>query len=196
MAPHAIALRALGIATIVYAGVLLAEPAVALRAVFALGPVYESIVTADPEAQKQLTAAGITPAQAASQARWHMLGGAWPVVAPALVLGVVGLLGGVLLALGCRAGPWVVLVFAIWPAVAWALQRLRGADRIGHDTYAVVKTIRLGLFGKVVHLDARTYGTVVQVAFLLVTLGILGWAFAAGRRGADRGPGSEGDAAA
>jgi len=182
MAPHSVALRALGFATIVYAGVLLAEPIVSLHAVFALGPVYESIVTADPDAQKQLAAAGITPAQAASQARWHMLGGAWEVVAPAMVLAAVGLLGGVLLALGRRAGPWVVLVFAIWPAVAWALTRVRGVDRMGHDTYTVMKTIRFDLLGKVIHVDARAYAAAVQLAFLAVTLAILASASLAGRR--------------
>ncbi len=182
MAPHSIALRALGIATIVYAGVLLAEPIASLRAVVRLGPVYESIVTADPDAQKQLAAAGITPEQAAGQVRRHMLAGAWPVVAPALVLALVGLLGGVLLALGRRSGPWLVLVFAIWPAVARALERARGADRLGHDTYTVVKTIRFDVLGKAVHVDARTYALAVQVAFAAVTLGILAWAFVAGRR--------------
>ncbi len=181
MAPHSVALRALGIATIVYAGVLLAESIASLRAVFRLGPVYESIVTADPDAQKQLAAAGITPAQAAREAQWHMLGGAWEVVAPAVVLAAVGLLGGVLLALGRRAGPWIVLAFAIWPAVAWALERVRGRHPIGQDTYSVVKTIRFDLLGKVVHVDARSYALAVQIAFAAVTLGILAWALAAGR---------------
>ncbi len=181
MAPPSVALRALGLATIVYAGVLLAEPIASLRAVFRLGPVYESIVAADPEAQKQLTAAGITPEQAAGQVRRHVLAGAWATVSPAVVLAAVGLLGGVLLALGRRAGPWIVLVFAIWPAVAWAVRRLRGPPPLGHDTYGVVKTIRFGLLGRAVHVDVRTYALGVQLAFLAVTLGILGWALLADR---------------
>ncbi len=87
MAPHSVALRALGIAAIVYAGVLLAEPAMALRAVWAFGPVYESIVKQDMEATGQLDAAGAatTAAEVAGAARWHLLRGGWEQVAPAMV---------------------------------------------------------------------------------------------------------------
>src|SRR5512141_2843724 len=175
MAPHSVALRALGIAAIVYAGVLMVEPAMALRAVWAFGPVYESIVKQDMEAAGQLDAAG---------ARWHILRGGWEQVAPAMVLSAVGLLGGVLLVLRRRAGPWIVLLFALWPAATWAIGRVRDAWT-GRAPEATVelsrKVIHFGLLGRSAVVDARTYATAVQIAFAVVTVAIVAWAFAAGR---------------
>lgn len=187
MAPHSAALRALGIATIVYAGVLLVEPAVALRAVWAFGPVYESIVKQDMEAAGQLDAgaAGTTAAEVAGTARWHLLRGGWEQVAPAMVLAAVGLLGGILLVLRRRAGPWIVLVFALWPAAGWAAGRIRDAWTGQAPAPAVElsrKVIHFGLLGRSAVVDARTYATVVQIAFAVVTAAIVGWAFVAGRR--------------
>lgn len=190
MAPHSVALRSLGIATIVYAGVLLVEPVMALRAVYKFGPVYESIVKQDMEATEQLAAAGVTAADVANAARGQMLRGAWEQVAPAVVLSAVGLLGGILLALRRRAGPWIVLLFALWPAASWALRHALSPVKLPlsalqHSTVPLVRRmIHLEVFGSSVDLDARTYAAVVRIAFLLVTLAILGWAFAAGRRAA------------
>ncbi len=191
MAPHSVALRALGIAAIVYAGVLLAEPAMALRAVWAFGPVYESIVKQDMEATGQLGAAGAatTAAEVAGAARWHILRGGWEQVAPAMVLAAVGLLGGVLLVLRRRAGPWTVLLFALWPGATWAMGRIRdvwAGQAPGSTVELSRKVIHFGLPGRSVVVDARTYATVVQIAFAAVTVAIVAWAFVAGRRA---GPG-------
>jgi hypothetical protein len=183
MAPHSVALRALGVATVVYAGVLLAEPVAALRAVYALGPVYESILKQDAQATEQLAAAGVSAAEMVSTARWQMLKGGWEHVAPAVVLSAVGLLGGVLLALRRRAGPWIVLVFALWPAVAWAIQRVRRSPLQPQLAVPLArKTIRFHLAGKTLAVDAATYATCVQIAFVAVTLAILAWAFVVARR--------------
>jgi hypothetical protein len=195
MAPHSVALRGLGLATIVYAGVLLVEPVLALRAVHALGPVYEAIVNADPQAQAQLAAAGVTPAQAAGEARRHMLRGAWEQVAPAVVLSAVGLLGGALLALRRRAGPWIVVAFAIWPAITWAAGGIQRALSPWSGPVGTVelarRVIQLRLLGRSFAIDAAAYRTAVQVAFVLVTLGILAWAFEAGRRDGKHSPSAE-----
>lgn len=186
MAPHSVALRALGIAAIVYAGVLMVEPAMALRAVWAFGPVYESIVKQDMEATGQLDAAGAgtTAAQVAGAARWHILRGGWEQVAPAMVLAAVGLLGGVLLVLRRRAGPWIVLLFALWPAATWAIGRIHDAWTGRAPESAVElsrKVIHFGLLGRSAVVDARSYATAVQIAFAVVTVAIVAWAFAAGR---------------
>ncbi len=188
MAPHSYALRALGIATVIYAAILAVAPIAGIRRVQGLGPAYQAMLMKDPESMKQLADSKTTPEQATQEALRHMVRGAREQAVPVLLLSAVGVLGGALLWLRRRAGPWVVLVFAVWPGLSWIAGLLR--RWASHQPAGPAhRPIPIELLGR--SIDARTYGAVFQAVFLLVTVGILCWAFVEGRRsaGAERGPG-------
>jgi len=179
---HSDALRALGIATVAYAALLAVMPIEALR----LSSRLDALLQAPPAREEPAAQAGAPPAPSGERGRHAVLRRAWYDVAPALVLSDAGVLGGILLALRRRAGPWIVLVFALWPLArrgyrsAWGWLRPPQLAHLPDPTS--VPMLRARVLGVSFEVELSAFWTWVQVGFALLALGILAWAFVAGRR--------------
>jgi hypothetical protein len=188
MTAHGIAVRSLGIATVLYALALAWSPVSALRAASTAGEAMSAVVDADPATRDALATRGKTPREVREAIATSYRDRVLAAVAPDLAIAALGAVAGVLLVFRRRAGSWLLLSFLAWPGFGWGFRRMRDAIHPVKAQLAFLpgpldrEIVRIHALGRVWEVDAGAFALGVQLAFTAVALVILAWAYLAESR--------------